>query len=922
LGTAIFLVIDLFDSQKQVNDWLKLFIGTIVAGATFLLNFIGRMILQVKNSVAREPFVGPEEFEQALNTILKDEKVNDKRAVIVFDNIDRAPKDRTEEILTGISAFFDNSKQDEPRNLIILVPFSSMENDELDDKTIQKFFDAIVPLPKLLPDDLIEFSKERLIDTGWADEAEEIAELIDLSPLNTPRQILHFLNEMISLVDLAQKLEDEKHSTEDGKHESYLPKGTITANKVFFSKILICQKIWPEFLEFAVKQYHEPKLLFNSSAIQNIPSKELGDFLHSTTNLPKRLPDTFEPYLYFKGSDAEVSIVGGTPIKFALTHRKEEEISEYLSKDPEANLKNLTELYKIIAKREKHHQRIKNATLAILDAINGDIKNEALRRVLNSTITNKKHLARDIPIPKVRNITLYTSDSVENLNTWIALDNIFREQSQLKEENRFDGFSEWRDAYLKAVVNQPNGIERAKINPKWFPTKVLVSNDIKDSFKENFPKPFATPVKSLEAFDIAITNEFSEKDGVNFENIIFVISEGLSLATDSISEGLVERFQLTSNFIAQKHTNNDLESTHIYGISRVLSAIPDSASDLAPEDTWNILNSILHSQAPLNNLISQDNNKEVLLLLATLNIKCNFNGFPNITQSMTTLLSTAKVEDFLWVSNQLSSWEWFASAWEDFPQVISNRAKDIDFLTNTLPKSTGKGATSFINNWPEYSDVNGLDGIISKLPKKSDRKVSKEDFLNIIHESPDHFGHNVRILALNLTEELGKVANSQPLLNTFFNNLDTPEDANNLIVWLKKNDTELLNQKSSEFKDFLENEPANPWTGENLSKFLIVISDKDGKPADYFSDLSDIAINRGILTCPDRNIAFETANSIIDLWKSQIKPTENLLQVFEASFNNNTQLYPEDREKLQAAIKQIRKTHGIKKKKTKETDVD
>lgn len=59
---------------------------------TLISNLIGQQILKIKSSITKDPFVGPEEFEEAFQDILNSPNLQGKTVIVIFDNIDRAPK--------------------------------------------------------------------------------------------------------------------------------------------------------------------------------------------------------------------------------------------------------------------------------------------------------------------------------------------------------------------------------------------------------------------------------------------------------------------------------------------------------------------------------------------------------------------------------------------------------------------------------------------------------------------------------------------------------------------------------------------------------------------------------------------------------------------------------------------------------------
>lgn len=140
------------------------------------------------------------DFRQFLKEI--DEILNEK-TIIVIDNIDRLPKEKTKEIYGFINTFFakdEYNENDKYKNIKIIIPYDkNYLNEVFDnfaDEFIQKSFDISFMVPKQLPDDWKGFFDKKYKEL-FEDSNEEIKEIFENHTEEiTPRKIICFLNEL------------------------------------------------------------------------------------------------------------------------------------------------------------------------------------------------------------------------------------------------------------------------------------------------------------------------------------------------------------------------------------------------------------------------------------------------------------------------------------------------------------------------------------------------------------------------------------------------------------------------------------------------------------------------------------------------------------------------------------------------------
>lgn len=189
---AVIILYFLLGAISTLGEGPKIAIALAVAAFNLIFRFLDKSLIILKRTVVKHPIVGAEEFEECLQTILEKVK-SDSKVIIVFDNLDRAPLDISHAILNGISTFFDHSHGDRIRNLIIIVPFDMTSgkliskdnidiNYEENTEIAFKMFDAVIPLPKIIEEDLFDYTVLHLKTTisEFCDEKkiEDVATLI------------------------------------------------------------------------------------------------------------------------------------------------------------------------------------------------------------------------------------------------------------------------------------------------------------------------------------------------------------------------------------------------------------------------------------------------------------------------------------------------------------------------------------------------------------------------------------------------------------------------------------------------------------------------------------------------------------------------------------------------------------------------
>ncbi len=196
-----------------------------------LKNSFNRLFLEYQNKLEEETkyeMISEEEpsvrkFRNWMNDISKD--LGEKKLVLVFDNMDRLPQKKVQELWSSIHVFFSEHSYE---NIKVIIPFDrehiklafkSEDNDkkQYGDDFINKTFNVVYRVsPPILSDWKKYFTiqwKEAFGEVGSLSESNNILQIFDLlSEEITPRRIIAFINEFVSI----------KHTVSDTIPNNYI----------------------------------------------------------------------------------------------------------------------------------------------------------------------------------------------------------------------------------------------------------------------------------------------------------------------------------------------------------------------------------------------------------------------------------------------------------------------------------------------------------------------------------------------------------------------------------------------------------------------------------------------------------------------------------------------------------------------------
>jgi hypothetical protein len=214
------------DEYSAVLEFIKLSFAALVTGLVSF-KFISSFVEEIKVEKTKEKFQDPIEFEnqfkEILNNGLKVEKL-----VIVFDNLDRVSGDKAVEIISTIKTFLTSVDIElKKRDVVFIIPcdadaikrhlqkslgYNENTSDfhNYADEYLRKFFNTIIWIPSFFDVELQKDTYEKLKETSIIEfNNEDLAGLIVYGFDQNPRQIIQFINTLISNYILFKKYQNK-----------------------------------------------------------------------------------------------------------------------------------------------------------------------------------------------------------------------------------------------------------------------------------------------------------------------------------------------------------------------------------------------------------------------------------------------------------------------------------------------------------------------------------------------------------------------------------------------------------------------------------------------------------------------------------------------------------------------------------------
>tara|TARA_R110002072_G_scaffold534_6_gene3964 strand:+ start:141552 stop:144704 length:3153 start_codon:yes stop_codon:yes gene_type:complete len=900
---CFFLMFFLFGDDKTLLG--KVGISFLIFVVTFSVRLVDKTFITVQKTFNRPPLIGAEEFEKSLDFILS--KTKAKKVLLIFDNIDRADFDRTKEILTGISAFFD---QDEYHNkdLKILVPFADGEQDELNAITVQKLFDIVIPIPELVPEDLTVYTKEKLTDSGWVNSKKELAELISFGPYRTPREIKHYINKFITKYNLASLMEKEK---EVEMQNNYLKEGVITKHPLTFGKLLIMEDIFPGIVASCVKQNYTIQDMFNLTKIKNasneFPEKmiELIEFINATIDVPRDCPLSPDPFLYFKGADEILEVPGAHDVSEALSLRNDKKVKEYISE--KGTIENLISILNYTFKRFKNNNlRIKNTILTVLKSFDEAIESKDLRFLISNEIESRPQIVNDIEINQLNKLTPEEEGNIENLVIWEMLDKLFNDRISSDTEEGED-YSDWIESYLSHVIQQKGGSSRVGLTASKIGLKYMLTEKMVETMGNQFPGPYVNEEQTIEIFNLVASNQFENKyPDFPVESLEEFVKEGVKNSSPTIKQKFVDFLNAYWKYLSA-HINTDEFDTSTFDSFIYLIKGIEIGDKITDGEFRTLFTNLNNSHSIFDKKFNSGFSVEVLTTYIELHSKLKITGHPNMRKKFESYLNSISVDKFKEIEDYYTSWSW-AEIFNDVGKTqLITKLSDRDFLEYLMVKSDSKMAGFLVTSLDSFKD-NLTESIIDKLPKMSKTHFSLEDLFSEAVKRPLDFDFEINksfIDRLDIFEDITKGDDFPDYCEQLLEQGNDYEICELLTGWLLKNNEGVFKSVADKVKKGLDEYEAS-WDMNKVCNFYIISKNLSNITNTALDDVIDVAIQRGIEEGESRSVAECTAEIIIDIYEQKTDFKSKKKKIFKEKVKESELIEDKFRDENSSRLKKIK----------------
>lgn len=309
ITVVVLLLMPYYPSLKIFSDVLKyltsITIISVVAKPILekILEKIGDVLLQNSKDTQRsmmritfkEKLNSPEEFEEKFKEILS--KLEKKKLVIVFDNIDRVQGDVAISMISTIKTFMEPNNES---RVVFIIP---CDPDAIDEQIAQfysgdkdassgyqsseylrKVFNLIIWLPDYISTDLEEYTSKCLAATGEISSLlnnGDVVLVINSAFSKNPREIIQFVNNLTALTIAAYNSGVAEH---------------IVKNIAYLAKTQVIKQRFPMGYGRLQANWNNPEDIYLNES-EKPEELALKDFMLATSRITV---DDAEPFIYFK----------------------------------------------------------------------------------------------------------------------------------------------------------------------------------------------------------------------------------------------------------------------------------------------------------------------------------------------------------------------------------------------------------------------------------------------------------------------------------------------------------------------------------------------------------------------------------------------------------------------------------------------
>lgn len=681
-----------------------------------VLQDVKNIVVTDQRSTTYNSIESPEQFETKFQEVLRHSK--GKKVAIVIDNLDRCSHKKATELLSTIKTFLEVPKN--KAECIFIIPCDDdaikehLENIYGGDSSIKekpkvfdsdeflrKFFNTYIRIPDFIDTELQDYTEELLKETKVKKlDNSEVAYVITTAFRDNPRQIKQFINTLLSHYLLAKE-------REECQKPLIIPKGTITDNVGFLTKLLVIRHKFPK----AHKKIKEERL--NSTEINELIKHpelkkqypELEEFLNSTNSIPKRRVRSIRPFIYLKHSKEELKIPNVEDLELALIDNKQDFVDKefkHVLKSPKL-LGTYNRFIQSCMKENKHRPTqllniIRSSLTALeksnLEFLSAEYYNETAR-LLGTTLEDHFHILKP---SLVFSQIIGRCDKQLTSNILSQYTKILSSQSD--EKKTVEVNDEWAYELFQGLINHPTLFKKNRED---------ISKALSETYYSNIK------IVSLFKDKIDIQKDFISED---------VLSKFIStLSEDDIKnkDTLNDKIQLLLNF-KNVMTPSIIEKL----ISRFSELLKTENQQPFSEKKENFLCKIEDIFDTYHKLVTEIDNEKVLVTFGDV-----------VTQGIDAIGEWNQKKVFipvcLWLKNILSD-----------PHKTNINTLIVNFWTNT--------------------DSEGIKNVLNKFDKDAEQKVIEEYwtvFKNRVIQQQDIFNTIWSFLAKEKRQELfGHIINS------------------------------------------------------------------------------------------------------------------------------------------------------------------
>ncbi len=188
---------------------------TGIVTVSVFVKYIDQFIKTEKKEEVKERYIDPHQFEDEFKDIIK--SIKSKRLIISFDNIDRIQGGDVISVITTIKTFLEPiRKENYNASVVFIIPcdheaIRKVVSDKHTnaDEFLRKIFNTIIWLPNFHTVELESYARKLLIKTKVRSfDNPDIAEIIIKTYRENPRQVVQFINTLLSQYLILKTKED------------------------------------------------------------------------------------------------------------------------------------------------------------------------------------------------------------------------------------------------------------------------------------------------------------------------------------------------------------------------------------------------------------------------------------------------------------------------------------------------------------------------------------------------------------------------------------------------------------------------------------------------------------------------------------------------------------------------------------------